>query len=125
MSTFYFLFGCSVAAMFFGLLLYVLFGQITVRKLRKNPKTKHELGLEFASGWDILNVAQALATPRKIHKILENSQLAFLHANSELISEHTNRFDKFLAIVFFWILMGSGCCMLILILLNKLGVLPD
>ncbi|MCA0901991.1 hypothetical protein [Microbulbifer agarilyticus] len=125
MSTFHFLFGCSVAAMFFGLLLYVIFGQITVRKLRKNPKTKHALGLEFASGWDILNVAQALATPRRIHKILENSQLSFLHANSELISEHTNRFDKVLAIVFFWIFMGSGCCMLILISLNELGILAD
>jgi len=37
--------------------LFVLFGQITVRKLRKNPATKNELGVEFLSGWDIINVA--------------------------------------------------------------------
>ncbi|WP_236701395.1 hypothetical protein [Thalassomonas viridans] len=44
---------------------FVLFEQITVRKLRKNPKTKDVLGLEFMSGWDILNTAQALAMPKR------------------------------------------------------------
>jgi len=115
------LLGWCVAVMFLSLLLYVIFGQVTVRKLRKNPETKHELGLEFASGWDILNVAQALATPRKIHKILENGQLAFLHANSELIAKHTNRFDKVLAIIFFWMFMGSAFCMISLMILDKIG----
>ena len=46
---------------FVACILFVIFGQVTVRKLRKNPETKHELGLEFAGGWDILNVAQALS----------------------------------------------------------------
>ena len=121
MSTFSLLLGCNVAVMFLSLFLYVLFGQVTVRKLRKNPATKDKLGLEFASGWDILNVAQALATPRKVHKILENGQLAFLHANSKLIAEHTNRFDKLLAIIFFWMFMGSAFCMIFLVLLEKFG----
>ena len=125
MSTFSELLGYCVAVMLFSLLLYVLFGQITVRKLRKNPETKQELGLEFASGWDILNVAQALATPRKIHKLLENGQLAFLHANSELISKHTNRFDKALAIIFFWMFMGSALCMISLIVLEKIGLVKS
>lgn len=122
MSTFSAILGCSVAVMLLSLILYVLFGQITVRKLRKNPETKYELGLEFASGWDILNVAQALATPRKFHKVLERGQLAFLHANSELIAKHTNRFDRALAIVFFWMFMGSAFCLISLIILDKIGV---
>ena len=58
------LFACLMACMFVTCILYVLFGQITVRKLRNNPKTKDALGLEYASGWDIINVAQALAFPR-------------------------------------------------------------
>ena len=41
-----------------SMVLYVIFGQVTVRKLRKNPETKHELGVEFASGWDIFNDMQ-------------------------------------------------------------------
>ena len=122
MSTFSFLLGCNAVVMFFSLFLYVLFGQITVRKLRKIPETKHELGMEFAGGWDILNVAQALATPSKIHKLLENGQLSFLYANSEAIAKHTNRFDKVLAIIFFWLFMGSGVSMLALVILEKFGV---
>ena len=46
-------------------ILYVVFGQMTVRKLRKNPKTKDILGLEVISGWDIINVAQAFSLPRR------------------------------------------------------------
>ena len=45
-------------------ILFVAFGQITVRKLRKKPKTKDSLGLEFISGWDIINVAQVFSFPR-------------------------------------------------------------
>ena len=50
--------GILIAEVFVVMLLYLLFGQITVRKLRKNPETKQSLGIEFVSGWDILNVAQ-------------------------------------------------------------------
>ncbi|MBN8430380.1 hypothetical protein JF535_05875 [Microbulbifer salipaludis] len=121
MSTFTFLLGCCAAVMFFSLFLYVVFGQVTVRKLRKNPETRSDLGLEFASGWDILNVAQALATPSKIHKVLESGQLSFLHANSDLIKKHTNFFDKIIAIIFFWSFMGSAMSMLALIGLDKLN----
>ena len=49
---------------FVALIMFVLFGQITVRKLRKNPELQHALGLELVSGWDIINVAQALAMPK-------------------------------------------------------------
>ena len=44
-----FLVGCLLSAV-----LYVVFGQVTVRKLRKNPNTKELLGMEFISGWDII-----------------------------------------------------------------------
>ncbi|MBL1259448.1 MAG: hypothetical protein COB33_002820 [Thiotrichaceae bacterium] len=52
-----------LAVMFIACILFVILGQVTVRKLRKIPATKHELGIEFTSGWDILNVAQALSIP--------------------------------------------------------------
>lgn len=121
MTTFSFLLGLAFIPGLLSLILLVIFGQTTVRKLRKNPNIKNELGLEFASGWDILNVAQALATPKKIHKILESGQLSFLYANSDLIAKHTNRFDKILAIIFFWMFMGSGVLMIVLMILEKLG----
>ncbi len=45
-------------------ILFVIFGQITVRKLRKIPETKLVLGIELLSGWDIINVATVLALPK-------------------------------------------------------------
>ncbi len=55
------LFAIPAVVAFIGCILFVIFGLVTVRKLRKNPETKHALGIEFASGWDILNVAGALS----------------------------------------------------------------
>ena len=97
----------------FALICLVLFGQMTVRKLRKNPATKHELGIEFISGWDIINVAEALATPKGIFQKLKRSPLSALYANSELLYRHTNRFDRILAKVFYYSLILSGTLLIL------------
>ena len=104
-------------------ILYVVFGQVTVRKLRKNPVTKNELGMEFVSGWDIINVAQALAIPESISKKFSTGKLAFLHANAELLWKHTNKFDRFLAFTFYWLFMSSGLFMAGWALLDVVGLL--
>jgi len=103
-------------------ILFVLFGQITVRRLRKNPETRDHLGLEFASGWDILNVAQALAIPRSWSQKMEKSPLASLNAKSEVIHQHTNKFDRALGFIFFWSFASSGSLLILLVILSKLGV---
>lgn len=103
-------------------ILYVLFGQITVRKLRKNPETKDSLGLEYVSGWDIINVAQALAFPISWSKKLENGKLSFLYANIDVIQSHTTKFDRFLGAMFYWLLMISGLSLALLALLDALGI---
>lgn len=108
--------------MLLAAVLYVLFGQVTVRKLRKNPATKHALGLEFVSGWDIINVAQALALPKAITNKLRAGQLGTLEADSNLLRQHTNPFDRALAAVFYWMLMTSGLGGSLLVLLNAFGV---
>ncbi len=122
MSTFSFLLAIAAALCVFALIMCVVFGQVTVRKLRKNPETKEALGMEFVSGWDILNVAQALSTPRSWSKKLENTPLNFLYADSSLLFKHTNRFDRFLAIVFWVPFATSGSLCIILMILDLLGV---
>jgi len=92
-------------------ILFVIFGQVTVRKLRKNPETKYELGIEFTSGWDILNVAQALSLPAVLEKRLKNRAL---HANTDLLYKHTTIFDRVLAQMFFWSWMSSAFGLIIL-----------
>ena len=114
------LLGCILSG-----ILYVAFGQITVRKLRKNPKTKNALGNELASGWDILNVAKALALPTSWSKKFENSPLAFMYANSNLILEHTNKLDRFLGVLFLWLWLVSGSTMIFLVVLKYVGVFPE
>ena len=111
--------------MFVTCVLYVVFGQVTVRKLRKNPKTKDALGAEFVSGWDIINVAQALAFPASWINKLEESQLSFLYANAKILRENTTRLDRILGSVFYWIMMFSGLAGVMLVLLNSLGFIPE
>lgn len=105
--------------------LYVVFGQVTVRRLRKNPKTKDALGLEFVSGWDIINVAQALAFPASWVKKLEESRISFLYANAKMLRENTTRLDRILGSVFYWTMMLSGLSGALLVLLNSLGFIPE
>ncbi len=104
---------------FFGgilsLILYVLFGQITVRKLRKKPESKGRLGVEFASGWDIFNVAQALSLPKFITRKLAESPMSNLYANRDVLDENTNLFDRCLARIFYWLLAVSIVLLFILV----------
>ena len=120
------LFSQSLAIVFIFMLiscvLYVLFGQITVRRLRKNLKTKDVLGFEYVSGWDIINVAQVLAFPRSWSKILESSSLSLMHANAKLLHENTSKFDRFLGALFYWLLMLSGLSGALLVFLNSVGL---
>lgn len=116
------LFGINLGFIFLTGILYVLFGQISVRKLRKNPETKHYLGTSFISGWDILNVAQALAWPSLSRKI-KQGQLGALEADPDILQKHTNKIDRLLGVVFYWALIGSSLGMITLSVLNITGLL--
>ena len=113
-----------VASMVSGIL-YVVFGQITVRKLRNNPKTKGLLGVEYASGWDIINVAQAFSLPRSWTRKIENSKFSFFYANATVLYDNTTKFDQVLGFVFYWVLTITGLSGALLVLLNYLGVFSE
>jgi hypothetical protein len=107
---------------FFACFLYVLFGQITVRKLRKNPETKDQLGFELASGWDILNVAAALSRPKWITNKYKKSRLSSFAASSDTLYQNTTLFDRILARVFWFSYVISGSCLILILVLNWCGV---
>ena len=102
-------------------ILFVIFGQVTVRKLRRNPATRHLLGIEFVSGWDISNAARALSFPRAFARRMDRSPLAALHANSEALYRHTTRLDRFLARAHFWSLCFAGFWILAAVLVDRWG----
>ena len=112
------LIGCTVIV---GIL-FVAFGQITVRKLRKNPVTKESLGIEFAGGWDILHVAQALSLPKSLTDRFKASALSSFFADSDILREHTSRFDRALAAVFFWLYAVTGVSIILLTIYSSLFV---
>ena len=116
------LFGLALAGIIISCLLFVVFGQFTVRKLRKNPATKNRLGVEFASGWDIFNVAQALALPKRITQKLAQSPISGLYADREILEENTTSFDRALAKVFWYLQIVSIAIMVALAIANALDV---
>ena len=122
MSLFSQLLAIIACFMLIAAVLYVVFGQITVRKLRKNLKTKDTLGFEFVSGWDIINVAQALAMPSYLSRKLKKGSLSPLFSDADLLRKHTNRFDRVLGSIFYWLFITSGLSGALLVLLNFLGV---
>ena len=89
-------------------LLFVLFGEITVRRLRKNPETKKVLGIELVSGMDIMNVAMALSVPRVLNRRAGRSKISFVFADADVLYQYTNRFDRILARVFYWTFVATG-----------------
>ncbi|MDE2119896.1 MAG: hypothetical protein KGJ64_04325 [Betaproteobacteria bacterium] len=89
-------------------ILYVVFGQVTVRRLRRNPATRDCLGVEFLHGGDIGNVAQALGWPRWLQERSERGSLGFMMARSQVIREHTTALDRALGRACFWAVMLAG-----------------
>ena len=114
--------GIIILMSLFVMILYVAFGQITVRRLRKNPETKNMLGIEFASGWDILNVAGALSRPKWLNERFKLSKLSSFNANAEILYKHTSLFDRVLARAFWYLYVMSGTFMLLVVALSFLGI---
>ena len=96
----------TILAFILAGILYVVFGFVTVRKLRKNQKTKDSLGMEVVSGSDVVGVAQTLSMPRSWARKLDKKNSLYgegVVANSDLLYENTTVFDRFLARFFYWV----------------------
>ncbi len=102
-------------------ILYVVFGQVTERKLRRNPATRHCLGVELPYSGEIGNVAQAFGWPSWLQQRAERGGLSFMVAQSRILRQHTTRLDRALARACFWSVMLSGTLVLISCLIVKLG----
>jgi len=118
-----FLFELGLGGIFLTSILFVIFGQVTVRRLRKNPSVKDKLGVEFMSGYDIFNVASSLSSPKWLRDKLSHSPLSFLAADYETLYEHTSRFDRILGRAFWFLCITSTSILMFLVILNAFGLL--
>lgn len=83
--------------------LFVVFSDVTVRRLRNHQETKDVLGVEFATGADTVNVAVALSLPRPLYnKLFRRKNQYFTNADAEKISAFTSVVDRLIARLFFW-----------------------
>jgi hypothetical protein len=114
-------FAIILIAIIFDCILFVFFGEKTVRKLRKNPATKNALGIEFISEWDIVNVMSALALPRKLTRKIKNSPLKIFRADTDLLDQYTTRFDRIVARILFASEIITVLAMFILFFMDDLG----
>lgn len=101
------IFAVIFIAMFIAWILFVIFGQVTVRKLRKNPETKRGLGIEFAGGWNIFNVAQALTLPKMVAQKIQRNSMVF-ETDPDVLYQYTAVFDRVLARAFYIPFSFSG-----------------
>jgi len=116
------LFRITMSAIIASAILYLIFAQVTVRKLEKIQVTREQMGFEPISGWRIFNVAQALSFPKTFFHRVQRSPLSFLHANAELIYANTNRLDRVLARLFYWTSVGSTMVLILLWLTDLFGL---
>lgn len=116
------IFSIFLLLVFITSILLVAFGQITVRRLRKNPEIRSALGFEYVSGRDIFNVAQALGLPIGVIRKLRTTKLAFLYADPDVLVRYTSKFDRILGRLFFWSYATTGILGILFLVLNSLGV---
>ena len=97
-----------VGSLVLWIILFAVFGAVTVRRLRRHPEVREKMGYEFFPGCGIVNVAVALSWPRRIMHWLDTRAVLGLHANSETMYRHTSGLDRVLARAFYWT-MVFGC----------------
>lgn len=112
------IFEIAMGGAFISWILFVIFGQVTVRKLRKNPELEGKLGAEFASGYDIFNVASALSAPKWFRDKFSQSPLSFLAADYDALYKHTSLFDRILGRTF-WILFCLSMSTMIILMVSS------
>lgn len=112
--------GCAIGVMI-GWVFFLIFGRTTVRRLSKNPETKHRLGAEFVSGWRIFNVAEALVVPTSFFQKMQQGPLSGLWADAALLRQHASRADFVLAHLLFWSFVPSAALLVVTVLLDLVG----
>ncbi len=73
--------------------------------------------MEFASGWDIFNVAQALTLPKVVAQRIRRNSMG-IEADPDVLYKHTTVFDRVLARVFYTLFFVSVFAMFILMVLD-------
>jgi len=75
-------------------ILFCIINIKTVRRLRKNPITKDELGFHLWWGWYALNIAEAIFFSKEWMAKRKKRSHGYLFANKDLVEQYTTPFEK-------------------------------
>ena len=81
---------------------FLLLRVITVRRLRRDLRTRDHLGLDIFPGWQTWNVATTLSWPQAMGRYFDSRPLAALRAHSRILYANTSRLDRCLARACHW-----------------------
>ncbi len=84
--------------------LFFIINLKTVRRLRKNPITKDELGLSLVWGWHAITVSEALLFSKEYTTKRRKRSHGYMFANYDLVYQYTTPFEK--AICKLFIILG-------------------
>ncbi len=110
-----------VLSLILTVIFFIIVNLKIVRKLKKNPTTKNELGLSLVWGWGALTVSQALFFSKKRMTEMRSRSHGYMFANYELVHQHTSKLDKILAGIFTFFYLLSAISLLISIVLDQVG----
>lgn len=108
MSAIHYLFTFLLLSSIFSWVLFIIFGRVTVSRLRKDPKSSSNLGFQLFSGQDVLNVAQAIALPRSLTRKMSSGSWGALRVDPDIVEELISPLERRLAKVMFWSITSTG-----------------
>ncbi len=82
------------SSMIVSWILFFIINIKTVRRLRKNPITKNELGFHLFWGWYALNISETLLFSKEWTIRRRNSSNGYMFANYDLVHQYTTPFEK-------------------------------
>jgi len=77
-----------------GWILFFIINIKTVRRLRKNPITRDELGFHLFWGWYAITISQALFFSKEWTTKRRNRPNGYMFANKDLVEQYTTPFEK-------------------------------
>ncbi len=106
-------------------ILFFIINIKTVRRLRKNPITRDELGFHLWWGWYALNVAEAVFFSKEWMAKRKKRSHGYMFANKDLVEQYTTPFEKIICKLMVGFSLFFLVSMLILIALDGVVFLID
>ena len=110
-----------LSGLWLGIILFVIFHLLTVRRLHKDPEIRERLGIGFMPGWEAQSVAAAVTVPRRFTRWARRGRLRELYADCDTVYQSTSRAERCLGRVCYVTLMGSVTLFLICYGIDKLN----